>query len=285
MKCDVSLEILNGYLDGELDPDKTREIEQHIKECSSCQRELDTLRQVDKLIRNVEVAGPSRDFIFGVNRKVMERVRKQGRFSLFKYASILVPVAVTVLVLVIVMNAPHPVRLVSMDDQVMYTEVDMKEDIEVTIPVLSRGGYAEVEEPKAGRERVMAKKESSVPEPVPCVAAPTEKAAEKDYDNDRYDVPAKGKAADVRTEIADEMVSSSELGEGLVIPQDRVVRAIVDSNGQILKVATGNTIIPEQDTMLENQFMGQQVAPPSVAGKRQQLYVDFTQEAETTESK
>lgn len=279
MKCDKSVEILSGYLDGELDPEHAREIAAHIKHCASCQRELAALRSVDELVKKVEVAGPSREFFFGINRKVMDRVRKQRRFSLFRFAPVLVPVAITILVAVIIVNAPHPARLVSINDRVTYTEMDKKEDIEVTIPELSRGGDAVVDKPKSGRERIVPKKESPPSEPAPCAAAP----ASKDYDDGMLrDVKTMEKAADVRMGAVDEMVSG-EMREALSIPQDRIVRAIVDSNGQILKVATGNTIIPEEDTMLENRLKGQQVMPPMVAGKRKQLYVDFTQEAETTQ--
>ena len=69
--------------------------------------------------------------------------------------------------------------------------------------------------------------------------------------------------------------------EVLQIPADKVVRAIVDSTGKVVKVATGNSMIPEKDTMLENRLQGKQLSPPSVAGRRAQLYVDFTQKKET----
>jgi hypothetical protein len=63
--------------------------------------------------------------------------------------------------------------------------------------------------------------------------------------------------------------------EAIAIPTEGVVRAIIDSTGTVIKVATGHTRIPEKDTMLENTLSGQQLAPPLIAGRKKQVYVDF----------
>jgi hypothetical protein len=81
---------------------------------------------------------------------------------------------------------------------------------------------------------------------------------------------------------ADEYLKTMSL-EQIAIPDDRVVRAIIDTDGVVVKVATGNTMLPERDTMLENRLQGQQLKPATVSGKKAQIYVDFTQTEETTD--
>ena len=90
-----------------------------------------------------------------------------------------------------------------------------------------------------------------------------------------------GKPASIKTEAQNEC----DKRDGLVaddemtipdIPEGRIVRAIVDTNGRILKVVTGRNMVPEPDTFLENRLQGQQLIMPTVSGEKQQLYVDLT---------
>ncbi len=48
--CNAS--ILNAYIDGELDPARRRELEQHLAACADCARELAGLREVTELFRS-----------------------------------------------------------------------------------------------------------------------------------------------------------------------------------------------------------------------------------------
>ena len=71
MKCDLSIELLNGYLDGELDKKQKAEIEKHLKECEVCRKELEELRKLDENIRTAEIEETSREFIFNINHRVL----------------------------------------------------------------------------------------------------------------------------------------------------------------------------------------------------------------------
>jgi anti-sigma factor RsiW len=71
MKCDLSIELLSGYLDGELDKKQKAEIEKHLKECEVCRKELEELRQLDEHVRIAEVEEPSREFIFNINHQFL----------------------------------------------------------------------------------------------------------------------------------------------------------------------------------------------------------------------
>lgn len=267
MKCDLSIELLNGYLDGELDKEQKAEIEKHLKECEVCRKELEELRQLDEHVRTAEVEEPSREFIFNINRRVLEKIKKKSRFRLFRLSPVLVPVTVALLVFIILININQPVGFASLDDRILYVEVETKKDLDIEIP---KAGFV--------REEVYAK--GVVAKEKKALTAPTVPSMAKARDVEVFDHAKKGEARAFGTEAQDEIISTTVVQE-LQIPRDRIVRAIVDSNGKILKVATGNTIIPEKDTMLENRLQGQQLSPPTVAGRKTQLYVDLTQEKVT----
>ncbi len=253
MKCDLPKELLSGYLDGELDRERRVQVERHLKECAHCRDELDELRRLDQQVRTLAVEEPSREFIFSANRRIMEKLKRRPRFSLFRLSPILVPVAAAALVLILLVNIQQPTRLVSLDDRILYAEVETREDLDLRIPELA------VPEKRLEKKKIMAAEEGVYR------AATAEQEAVTEAEP-----PA----------VSDEVVGRLSV-EALQIPVDKVVRAIVDSTGKVVKVATGNSMIPEKDTMLENRLQGQQLNPPSVAGKRTQLYVDFTQKKAT----
>lgn len=277
MKCDIPIEMLNGYLDGELDEQQRKRLEAHIVTCPICQEELEALRALDARVRESEIQGPSREFLFRVNRNVMERVRRKRRFSVFKLVPVFVPAAVAALILLIVVNAPHPERLISLDDQVLYIEVEtgkvaQTQDLDLRLPDLPLSDVDETcrDLPSGG---YAAKKAAMPAEP----AAPViSKSAER---------IVSGKEDGVAADDKREEKSLEGFINELDIPRTQIVRAIVDTSGNIIKVATGNTIIPETDTVLENCLKGRQVQAPTVGGRKTQLYIDFTQDAEDTGTK
>jgi anti-sigma factor (TIGR02949 family) len=46
MNCEEADRFLDAYLDGELEPDKRAELEQHLADCPECKQKLDRLRQL-----------------------------------------------------------------------------------------------------------------------------------------------------------------------------------------------------------------------------------------------
>ncbi|MBN2619629.1 zf-HC2 domain-containing protein [candidate division WOR-3 bacterium] len=282
MKCDIPIEMLNGYLDGELDEQPRQLLEAHIATCPMCQQELEALRALDARVRESEIQGPSREFMFRVNRSVMERVRHQRRFSLMTLAPVFVPAAVAAIVLIVVVNAPQPERLISLDDQVMYNEVETgkitkAKDLDLQLPDLPlseiHGASRDIDMPSGG----FANKKEAVKEAMPAEppAPVVSKSAERAVSGED------GVGGDDKREEKIEGIFFDELN----IPRNQIVRAIVDTSGNIVRVATGNTIVPETDTVLENCLKGRQVQAPMVGGRRTQLYIDFTQDAEDTGTK
>lgn len=255
MKCDLSDELLTGYLDGELTEKQKQLVEEHLKTCASCREELEEFQQLDQHMRAAAIEEPSREFVFGLNRKVMEAVAKRKRFSFFRLTPVLAPVAVAVLVLIVLVNLDRGAGSVNVKHRVLFAETGMRRDFDVRTPSLGGARYAPEEKEDVVREKGMV-------EAPHLAAAKPPMAAKKTEALDTYD------------EAAMVTIASIEL------PKDKIVRAIVDSTGMVVKVATGNTINPERDTMLENRLQGQQLTPPTVAGHRTQLYVDFTQKQE-----
>jgi|GEM_PF-685833 len=275
MKCDISVEILNAYLDGELDEQEHRRIKEHIDVCSCCQQELEALKELDARVRESEIHGPSREFEFRLNRDVMERVRSRKRFTIFRLAPVFVPVAVAALILLVVVNAPEPERLISLDDQVMYSESEYRaaeetKDLDLQLPELAPrevGGECR----DASTAGYAAKKDAVPAKPTaPVISKSGEYLATVEEDHT---------ADDIR-----EKATNEGLLDELEIPPNQIVRAIVDTSGNIVKVATGNSIVPETDTVLENCLKGRQVQIPMVGGRRTQLYIDFTQDAEDSQT-
>lgn len=60
MECKDAYPYLCGYLDGELDPERSKAIEEHLKLCRACRRELELLQAVTSLVhvQCTEVTAP-----------------------------------------------------------------------------------------------------------------------------------------------------------------------------------------------------------------------------------
>jgi hypothetical protein len=243
MKCDLPVELLSGYLDGELDELQKTQVEAHLRTCPDCQEELEALRQIDVHVRDRVYEEPSREFVFTLNRHVMDKVRVAPRARLFKLTPIFAPAAAALLILIILINVSPSKRSIGMTDQVLYQEIEPRPEPTVSLP-----------EPSIAR-----------------VTTSKKHAALHD----------KEKAAPMRLERATstEAEAISDLDElKASVPREQVVRAIVDTSGTIIKVATGNTLMPEKDSMLESQLSGKQVAPAVIAGRKQLMYLEVAAE-------
>lgn len=282
MKCDLPRELLSGYLDGELDQEQTRMVEEHLKVCKVCRNELEELKQLDGYVRKVEVEEPSREFLFTVNRRVVDRIKKRRRVSFFRFAPVLVPVAVAALVLIVLVRSPEQTQFVDIDHMVHVIEPETRYE-KTTVELSAADDRSMPVEKSAERIPAPVVMKGEATEEITVGGAPAASAPE----------PVMKKAAvasETRRETAfsedADIVEMEGLLEAYQLPKGQVVRAIVDTTGRVVKVATGNTIIPVRDTVLENRLQGQQLAPDRFKGKRAQLYIDFineTAEEETTE--
>ncbi len=271
MNCELVQELLSAYLDDELSEEQKLQVESHLAECTQCAHELNMMRQIDESIREEPVEEPSREFVFTMNRRIQDRIKVRPGFRWFKIVPFLIPVAVTALILVIIKNIEPGSDFVNVGHRVAYAEIKPEPDLDVTMPKLSVKKEAEYRHVSKGVAGDKLKKEA--PPPAPAVAP----AERKTVAGQATSTEVVGRGEDYRYDgfLADDEVTIPE------IPEGRIVRAIVDTNGRILKVVTGRNIIPEPDTFLENRLQGQQLIVPTVSGEKQQLYVDLTIQEDT----
>ena len=94
MGCSQTDNQLQKYIDGELSPESRKKIQQHIEDCSECQAELATIKQLNNLLNEVPpVPSIPTDFasktISKVNQvKLVDRFTE--RFPLAAAASLLI---------------------------------------------------------------------------------------------------------------------------------------------------------------------------------------------------
>jgi len=82
---------LSAYMDGELDPSDAARVEKHLKTCSECRQELDSLCQLTSLLRQVPAKKPPRSFLVS-ETAATERRRLRGRtwvYGTMRAASVL----------------------------------------------------------------------------------------------------------------------------------------------------------------------------------------------------
>lgn len=259
MKCDLPIELLNAYLDGELDEQEKARVEIHLKTCAACRKELSALQRVDTRIKQEVFEEPSREFVFTMKRRIMEKIKPAPRRTLIRFAPIFAPVAAAILVLVVLVEISPSRKIVGVNDRIAYQQVAVRHEVKISIPetsirtaptALKVKGTAKVAE----EEALDAKYEET---PAPAAGLATTSEETRDIDESLIAIPARA----------------------------QVVRAIIDTTGTIVKVATGRNLVPEQDTALENELTGQQVAPPIIEGRKKQLYFELapTEEKEETE--
>jgi len=257
MNCDLPIESLSAYLDGELSEQEKARVEEHLKDCKACREQLLALQKIDEGIRDDLLEEPSREFTFGLRRRVMDKIKPAPRRSLFSFAPIFAPVAAAILILVVLIEISPSKRIVSITDRIAYQQIAARQQVQVSLP------EAEITPAPAP---VTAKRMARVTQKL----TPTEESEE---------IPTAGGVAETR----DVQVAFDEAF--MVAPgRAQVVRAIIATTGTIIKVATGSTLIPEKDTLLEKELAGQQFSPPTIEGKKKQVYVELATHEENDES-
>ena len=88
---------LHAYLDGELSPEGSRELEHHLSECSVCRRELETYRALRRLLQSAKASAPEAEMTL---LRVTRTVRLRQRRRTFVMAGAMAAAALLALVLV-----------------------------------------------------------------------------------------------------------------------------------------------------------------------------------------
>ena len=134
MNCELPIELLSAYLDGELSEQEKTRVEEHLKDCTACRAQLTTLQEIDEGIRDGLYEEPSREFSFGLRRRVMDKIKPAPRRSLFRFAPIFAPVAAAILILVVLIEISPSKRVVSITDRIAYQQVAARQQIQVSLP-------------------------------------------------------------------------------------------------------------------------------------------------------
>jgi hypothetical protein len=295
MRCDFSIELLNAYLDNELDEKQRLFVEGHLKDCPACRAELEELKGCDRLLRQREIEEPSNKFLLGFENRIIAAVAKKTRMPfIWRISPILVPVASAALITFFVLvNREKTQPIVGLNERVpgIGTVAERKDEsaiktepVEKMRPVAKGWDLREVSGKKAevaseGKAPAAISKSAAPPAPVAgLTTVPGTAAAPKLTSTE---------SRDEEFLSGDGLARSQAKMVELNIPKNKVVRAIVDSTGRVVRVVTGNTIQPEEDKLLEQQLEGQQLAPrSSAAGQTQNLlYLDLTQQTDTDTSK
>lgn len=275
MRCDISFELLSAYLDGELEGTDRLRVEEHLKSCARCRAELEEMRTGDELVRQRPVAEPSNKFLLGFENRIVAQLRPKARWSWFwRIAPVLTPVAVAAITVLVVLTGQEKtapmVGLPEIVPLVFEAEKNEDKDDRAVTGLMKKAeapALARSPETKAGGELAPSREAPAVAERSTAVPAAPAASVMADFRDDE----AEYKAEETRIQA-----TLTELN----IPKNKVVRAIVDSTGRVVRVATGNTIQPEEDSMLEVQLEGQQIAPRSFSRKQNLMYLDLTQQAQ-----
>ncbi|MEO0184363.1 MAG: anti-sigma factor [candidate division WOR-3 bacterium] len=249
-ECDFSIELLSAYIDNELTESERQIVESHIKTCAICQQIVEQFKAIDASIRELEFEEPSREFVFNLKKNVMERLRKKKSPVIWKFLPIFMPVAAATILVILITGHEELERPVGMKNKVEFSLALSEPPVQTD--------KIDVVVPKPG---IVAKTSTVLPS--------TPRATEKKVSADRQ----------MEAECAkEEVVAPSAAGVVLERADQGVVRAIIDSTGRVLNVATGNTITPEEDTTISRLLKGQQLAPPTIRGKPKQMFVEFVPE-------
>ncbi|MDO8588312.1 MAG: MG2 domain-containing protein [Armatimonadota bacterium] len=71
MRCDRVRKLLSAYIDGQIDPERLRRVEEHLESCEACRRELFDLRQSVNALSETPLEDPGARF----NDQVLSRLR------------------------------------------------------------------------------------------------------------------------------------------------------------------------------------------------------------------
>ena len=72
MRCERINQWLGEHLDGSLDADRTREVNEHLAGCATCRRELEELRQTVALVRGLAPVAQPADLLPSVHRRLAQ---------------------------------------------------------------------------------------------------------------------------------------------------------------------------------------------------------------------
>lgn len=88
MRCHEAQELMSEYIDGVLDPSDQERVDRHIQGCPECRSELDALKMVVDLVRDLPLVEPPQEFRPELRKRLeTEAVRPQNTGLVHRLAS------------------------------------------------------------------------------------------------------------------------------------------------------------------------------------------------------
>ncbi|MGQ9610559.1 MAG: zf-HC2 domain-containing protein [bacterium] len=111
MYCEIVKNILERFIEGELEEPLKKEIEKHIAECYSCKNELSLASKVPFMIRSVH----SPELPNGIIHSVLERINKPSKWffsykhllDIFSSRKILYTSAIPIVIIILILSIVH----------------------------------------------------------------------------------------------------------------------------------------------------------------------------------
>lgn len=110
MDCAKCKELLNAYLDGELEGTLFAELERHIERCPDCRAELDRIMKMRELLdelRGVEVPEGERERFIDALRNRLETEQKRGLRREINWRPALIGAIAVVAILIVLIAIPR----------------------------------------------------------------------------------------------------------------------------------------------------------------------------------
>jgi anti-sigma factor RsiW len=140
--CNDCQKMLADLIEGELTPEQTKELVQHLNDCRICTREYEKLKKLYGLMDQDEIELPPREFFERMRSTVKEKAAHRRRFPLKDIARILVPAFAAAAILVLIFRPANnavewsiPVSSLIEDEDVAYLAIkgivteDVAEDL------------------------------------------------------------------------------------------------------------------------------------------------------------
>lgn len=151
MDCKKTVELLPLLIDGELDNEQKSAVLEHLKACSSCQKELKIYENIKKSLSYLPQISPSEKFSKNLSDMILEE--KEKKRVLYKYSTInkylgLAATAAAIFICVFTLNANR----LNKNDDVLIENVIINQNEKVPDDAAQKN-----EKPSIYQERIMGK--------------------------------------------------------------------------------------------------------------------------------
>jgi predicted anti-sigma-YlaC factor YlaD len=129
IKCNEVITELEAYRRNEISTGLKKLIDAHLDTCSSCRQELDSLRQLDKLLDNYQMASVTTGFAVRFRERLENEYTRTIKYFTWRKIGLVASVAVVLVAVIIWIINPFS-SLPSSTEKEIINNLDMLEDLE-----------------------------------------------------------------------------------------------------------------------------------------------------------